>query len=252
MNDNEEHISEQEMVGDVKSCCGGGDCCGSGSEGGGKGWKTLICILVLLAAGAVLARSFIGKSDADGGQSPQAFAPIGMDNASDTSSPPSDTAKAEMPVATDSRIETPPVADDTKKQDIPAKAAPSLWKAELDSLASLNKGAANTDAVFILLSAKGPQDNQAITKEIDAAAQKITANGVRVSAFRLRQGAPEYAQLSKQISIPCVLAMVKGGGMSAVSGEISETKLVQAFVTASRPTSGCCPPGSGVTCPPQK
>jgi len=40
--------------------------------------------------------------------------------------------------------------------------------------------------------------------------------------------------------------MVKGRGMSAVSGEINETKLVQAFVTASRP-SGCGPAGCGPT-----
>jgi hypothetical protein len=252
MNDNEEHISDREMAGDVQPCCGGGDCCSSGSESGGKSWKTLICILVLLAAGAVLAHSFIEKSDTDGDQSKQGFAPIPMDNMSDTPSPPSDAVKAEIPVETDSRIETPPVADETIKQTIPAKAAPSLWKAELDSMASLNKMATNTDAVFILLTAKGPQDDQTITKEIDAAAKKIQANGVRVSAFRLSQAAPEYAQLAKQVSVPCVLAMVKGGGMSAVSGEISEAKLVQAFVAASRPSSGCCPPGSGVTCPPQK
>jgi len=217
------------MVDDVQSCCDGGDCCPSGPESGGKNWKTLICILVLLAAGVVLARSFIVKSDTDGDQSQQVFAPVLTDNMSDT----------------------PSVADDTKEQDIAGEAAPSLWRAELDSMASLNKVATNTDAVFILLSAKDQQDNQTITKEIDAAAQRIQANGVRVSAFRLRQGAPEYAQLSKQVSIPCVLAMVKGGGMSAVSGEISEAKLVQAFVTASRPTSGCCPPGSTAVCPPQ-
>jgi len=229
MNDDKEHISDREMVDDVQSCCDGGDCCPSGPESGGKNWKTLICILVLLAAGVVLARSFIVKSDTDGDQSQQVFAPVLTDNMSDT----------------------PSVADDTKEQDIAGEAAPSLWRAELDSMASLNKVATNTDAVFILLSAKDQQDNQTITKEIDAAAQRIQANGVRVSAFRLRQGAPEYAQLSKQVSIPCVLAMVKGGGMSAVSGEISEAKLVQAFVTASRPTSGCCPPGSTAVCPPQ-
>jgi len=229
MNDNEEHISDQEIVGEVQSCCDGGDCCPSGSQSGGKNWKALICILVLLAAGAVLARSFIGKSDADGDQSQQAFAPIRMDNMSDT----------------------PSVADETKKQDIPGEAAPSIWRAELDSMASLNKVATNTDAVFILLSAKDQQNSQTITKEIDAAAQRIQSSGVRVSAFRLMQAAPEYAQLASQVSVPCVLAMVKGGGMSAVSGEINEAKLVQAFVTASRPTSGCCPPGSTAVCPPQ-
>lgn len=251
MNDNEEHVSDQKIVGDVQSCCDGGDCSPSGSESWEKGWKTLIFILVLIAAGVVLAHSFIGKSDADDDQSQHVFAPILMDNMSDTPSPLKDAVKAEESVESDSQIETPPVADEAKKQEIPGKAAPSIWRGELDSLASLNKAATNTDAVFILLSAKDQQANQTITKEIDAAAQRIKSNGVRVSAFRLREAAPEYAQLARQVSIPCVLAMVKGGGMSAVSGQISEAKLVQAFVTASRPASGCCPPGS-TTCPPAK
>jgi hypothetical protein len=41
-----------------------------------------------------------------------------------------------------------------------------------------------------------------------------------------------------------VLAMVKGRGMSGVTGEINEAKLLQAFVAASRATSSCCPPGA--------
>ncbi len=217
MNDNKEHISDQEIVGDVQSCCDGSDCCPSGSESMGKSWKMVIFVLVVIAAGAVLANSLIRKSDAD--QSQQAFASIQIDNGSDTLSPP--------------------------------KAEPSLWRVELDSLASLNKVATNTDAIFILLAADDQQGNQNITRQIEAAAKTIKSNGVRVSAFRLRETAPEYAQLARQVSVPCVLAMVKGGGMSAVSGEISEAKLVQAFVTASRPTSGCCPPGSTI-CPPQK
>ena len=248
MNDNEEQVSGGENVGDVQPCCDGGDCCPSGSESGGKSWKALIVILMLIAAGIVIARSFAEKSDAD--QSQLAYAPILMDNTSDTPSSPGDEVKAETSVESDSLIETPPVADETEKQDIPVKADPSLWKAELDSLASLNTVAGDTDAVFILLSAKDQQDDQTITGEIDAAVQKIKSDSVRVSAFRLKQAAPDYAQLAKQFSVPCVLAMVKGGGMSAVSGEISEAKLVQAFVTASRPTAGCCPPGS-TDCPPQ-
>jgi hypothetical protein len=89
-----------------------------------------------------------------------------------------------------------------------------------------------------------------ITKEIEAAAKKIQSNGRRICAFRLKKDTPDYAQLAKQFSIPCVVAMVKGRGMSAVSGQINEAKLVGAFVTASRP-SGCCPSGAGQSaCPP--
>ncbi len=249
MNDNKEQVSGGENVDDEQPGCDGGDCCPSGSGSGGKSWKTVIVIVMLIAAGVVIARSFTRKSNAE--ESEQVFAPILMDCASDTPSSPGDAAKEEISAGSDSQIDTPGVANETNKQDIAVKADPSLWKAELDSLASLNTAAVDTDAVFILLSGKDQQDNEAITGEIDAAAQKIKSSSVRVSAFRLKEAAPDYGQLAKQFGVPCVLAMVKGGGMSAVSGEISEAKLVQAFVTASRPTAGCCPPGS-TTCPPQK
>jgi hypothetical protein len=111
--------------------------------------------------------------------------------------------------------------------------------------------AAEADAVFIFLAADDQQGNQAITKEIETAAKKIQSNGSRICAFRLKKDAPEYAQLAKRFSVPCVVAMVKGGGMSAVSGEINEAKLVRALVTASRPISGCCPSSAGPSsCPP--
>ena len=126
---------------------------------------------------------------------------------------------------------------------VSADPGPTLWGKLLNSLASLNKVAVDTDAVFILLAAEDQQGNQTITKEIEAAAKKIQSSGTRISAFTLKKGAPDYAQLAKQFSTPCVLAMVKGRGTSGVSGDITESKLIQAFVMASRVTSGCCPSG---------
>jgi hypothetical protein len=140
--------------------------------------------------------------------------------------------------------------DGATEAEVSNQPASSLWGKPLDSLASLGKVASDTDAVFIFLAAEDQQDMQPITRVIEAAAKTIQAGGTRISAFKLKQGAPNYANLTKQLSVPCVLAMVKGGGMSGVpADQITETKLVQAFVTASRPSSGCCPPGSGTTCP---
>ncbi|MHC4354853.1 MAG: hypothetical protein ACYS0H_19300, partial [Planctomycetota bacterium] len=66
----------------------------------------------------------------------------------------------------------------------------------------------------------------------------------RASAFRLKDGTAEYEDLAKQFSVPTVLAMVKGLGYSAVSEQITEANLLEAFVTASRAPSACCPPGT--------
>ena len=185
----------------------------------------------MLAAGVVLARSFIRKSDSATEQGQQSFAIIQPESGG--------------------YIDTPSIADGTTEAEVSNQPAPSLWGKPLDSLASLNNAASDTDAVFILLAAEDQQDMQPVTKEIEAAAKTIQAGGTSISAFRLMQGAPNYANLTKQLSVPCVLAMVKGCGVSGVpADQITETKLVQAFVTASRPASACCPPG--VSCEPTK
>ena len=231
MSYNKEQTNNQENTDNIQSCCGGGSCCSSGSDGRGRCWKMVVFILIVIAAGVVLTRSFLRKSNSDVGQSQQAFAPVQVESKSNG--------------------KIPPVMDNTTRQEASVKDVPLLWRTDLDSLASLNKVAADTDAVFVFLAAEDQQNNQNIISQVEAAAKTINADGIQVSAFKLNKTAPDYAQLAKQFPVPSVLAMVKGRGMSAVSGQINETKLVQAYVAASRPASGCCPSGAGSpACPP--
>jgi hypothetical protein len=243
----------QEVSDNSQACCpsgsAGGDCCPP-SSGSGKNWKMLVFILVVIAAGVVLARSVIRKSNSAAGQKQQSFAAIQPEVESVTPSPLAATANVETPAESKRSIENPSVVNAPTKAQVSDETAPSLWGKPLDSLASLSKVAAETDSVFILLAADDQQGNQTITNEIEAAAKKIQSNGIRISAFTLKKSAPNYAQLASQFPQPCVLAMVKGGGASGVSGEITEAKLIQAFVAASRPASACCP--SGVPCGPTK
>ncbi|MHC4556836.1 MAG: hypothetical protein ACYTFW_10615 [Planctomycetota bacterium] len=251
MNDDKKQAGSQESSSDLQPCCDGGSCCPSGSDSGGKNWKIVVFILIVIAAGAVLARSIIRKSDSATEQGQGTFAAIQPDLRLDTPSPLSSEATTQDLTAQKGNAETPAVANEKTEEDVPDKASSALWGPELDSLASLGKVAADTDAVFILLAADNQETCQAVTKQIEAAAKTIQSNGVRISAFRLKQGAPNYANLTEQLSVPCVLAMVKGGGLNGVSADqITETKLVQAFVAASRPASSCCP--SGVSCGPTK
>jgi hypothetical protein len=226
MNDHEEHVVKEEKTDEPKPCCSGGDCCPSGSAGA-KRWNTVLFALVVIGAGVVLANSLIRNSKAD--KPAQAFA---LPKVEAESNPPSPSMTGTADPAKDQKTTSP------------------LWQVELDSLASLNQVATDADAVFVFLTAPDQEDSQAMTGEIEAAAQKIQAKGTQVAAFRLKHTAPEYAQFAAQVSVPCVLALVKGGGMDAVSGEISEARLMQAFVAASRPASACCAPGE--TCSPQQ
>jgi len=251
MNDEKEKVSNQEESSNSQPCCEGGSCCPSGSNGAGNKWKIVVSVLIVVAAGAVLARSIIRKSDASAEQGQNTFAAIQPMGIQDVS-PPKTEANPQDATAAEADAESPEVANAKIKQDedVPVKASPALWRPELDSIASLGKAAADTDAVFILLTADNQQSNQAAITQIETAAKIIQSGGTRISAFKLNQGAPNYENLKKQLSVPCVLAMVKGGGLSGVSADkINETNLVQAFVAASRPSSGCCPAGSGATCP---
>jgi len=250
MNDDKEKADSREESSDLQPCCDGGSCCPSGSDDAGKKLKIVISILIVVAAGAVLARSIIKKSGNSTEQGQDTFATIQPDLRLDIASPPSSETTKQNLTASNDIAETPELTNEKTEEDVLDKVTSALWRPELDSIASLGKVAADTDAVFILLTADDQQSNQAAIKHIEAAAKTIQAGGTRISAFRLKQDAPNYANLKEQLSVPCVLAMVKGGGLSPVpAAQITEAKLVQAFVAASRPSSGCCPPGSGATCP---
>lgn len=227
----------------------GGGCCSPASSKN-QNWKMLVFIFIVVIAGLVLARSIIRKSDSVTEQGQSTFASVQPDIRLNTPSQLSAEAKTKDATSEKGDAETSVVTNEKIKEDVSIKVSPELWGPELDSLASLNKVASDFDAVFILLTANNQESSQAAAKEIEAAARTVQSGGVRISAFRLSQGAPNYVNLTNQLSTPSVLAMVKGGGLSGVpAGQINESKLVQAYVAASRPSSGCCPPGSGATCP---
>ncbi|MFC1453152.1 hypothetical protein ACFLSJ_07420 [Verrucomicrobiota bacterium] len=182
----------------------------------------LVCLLVGLAAAAVLARGFMKKAGAGNDDYQQSFStalPI-----------------VQAGVATpESRAAEGAEREETKS---------TLWGSPLDSLASLNKVASEKDAVFVFLPAGSDEEVKTIKEQIEAAARKAISRGTTMAAFTLDKNARDYAQTSDQVPAPCVLTMVKGGGMSVVARDITEAKLLQALVAASRP-SGCGPSACG-------
>jgi len=222
-NDNSSRSGDQSPE-DSQGCCpstfGGGGCCSSGSNGIPQKWRALIFFFVLAAAAIVLANSLMKKSKAAAEQSQYSF----------------------PAVATGQTVPSQSVGIKIEKAADGAEAA--LWGPELDSLAALDEVATKMDAVFIQICGQNQQDAQAVIGEIEGATKKIRSRGNRASAFRLKNDTVEYQDLAEQFSVPTVLAMVKGLGYSAVSEQITETNLLEAFVTASRTPSGCCPPGT--------
>ena len=112
---------------------------------------------------------------------------------------------------------------------------------EIDTLADLNTMAVATDVVFVYL--PGTSGEPPIA-QIKSVARTIGTQGNSVGIFTLKMTAPEYKSITAQVHVPCVLVMVKGCDAIPISGEITEVKLLQGFITAST-TASCGPSGCG-------
>jgi hypothetical protein len=124
-----------------------------------------------------------------------------------------------------------------------AEATEASVGTSIASLSDLNTVAVANDAVFVYVPGRdGPSGNPPSAAMRDTAG-RMAAQGHKIGLFTLETGSRDYEQLAAQMSMPGVLAIVKGRGMSVVSGEITETKLIQGFVAAGNcGPAGCCPP----------
>jgi len=206
----------------AESASGCGPGCNCGATGISTKGKTIICLVIAIAAVVVLAHSVMQKTETGIDQGQNAFA---------------------TKITAVEKTSTPVTAGKANETD---QAKSSLWSKPLESLASLDEVAAQKDAVYVYLPIKGQGLNDSVKKEIEVAAGKAQSGGTTMALYTLDDGSTDYAEVTRQVSTPCVLAMVKGGGMSVVSGNISEGNLLQGLVAASRP-SGC---GPGSNCGP--
>ncbi len=203
--------NDNERLGDnVKSLelrpetCGAGCGC-HGSERAGK-IRWIAGAIVLVAAGILVARAVVKDRNTMPASAPTGFAAL----------PAQEEAFA------------PAAKTDTIR--------------EIAALSELNTLAADTSGVFVFLPAKNAPKIMAPVTSMQSATRTIESQSqIKMGIFTLKADSPDYARVAAQMEIPGVLAMVKGGGMSSVSGEITEAKLIQAFLGAS--SMGAC--GSG-------
>lgn len=197
--------------------CGPGCACGAPRPGGYV--RMVVGIVVLVVAGVLVGRAVMkDNGSASASAAPASFAAL-------------PAAVATAPEATAVK----PATEDRLK--------------ELESLSDLNTAAGDSFGVFVFLPGKGGTVSNAPITEMRSAARTIEPQlrGGKIGMFALKAGSPDYEQLTTQMAVPGVLAMVKGGGMSAASGDITEAKLVQALVAAS--SAGGCGAGGGGCAP---
>lgn len=116
---------------------------------------------------------------------------------------------------------------------------------DLESLAALNKVALSQDAVFIFVPASSNMlADDKTSAAVLAAERTLITNKIVLGLYTLQTNSPNYSAIAAQVQAPAILVACKGKGMAAVSGEITENKLLQAFTASSR-AGGCGPSGCG-------
>ena len=222
-NENMKPESNTDLLKQKAAGCDAGCGCHTTSTPGKNRW--VIGVIVLVAAGALVARAVIKNDGASTKATPPAFATL-----------------ATLP--------TP--ASDSGSATNSGAAAPTTEKIlePIGSFSDLNALVVKPDAVFVYLPGKEETSATPPLKALQDAALSIERNGGQTCRlFILKAGAPDYDQIAGKITFPGVLAAVKGRGMSAVSGDITESKLVQGFVAAS--SAGGCGPSAGAGCCPK-
>ncbi len=211
--------------GNETAVCGPG--CGCGTPSSGRQTKIVVSLIVLLAvAGIFLYKALAAK-----------------DSASNNTAAKNGSAFA--------FAQPPPSATPGANSQSSGAATPDAAKAgqkvgeNLESLSALNKVAVNQDAVFVFIPA--PRNDLADDKTnaaVLAAQRTLKSSKITLGLYTLPNSAPDYSTISAQVQTPAILVASKGKGMAAVSGDVTEEKLLQAFMASSK-AGGCGPSGCG-------
>lgn len=219
--------------------CGPG--CGCHAGGSSNRMRWIVGVIIILAAGALVARAMIKNNSAPTAKAAPVFA--SLPTAGQASAPGAGAVPA---TSAPSQAEGPSsrLPGDAATNEALA-ASDTVTVKEIGALSELNTVAADTGGVFIFLAGKNEPPIKAPLAQMRSAAKMIEAQGQKVGIFTLKTDSRDYAQVAMQVAVPCVIAMIKGRGMVPVAGEITESKLIQGFVAASSAGGGCGPSGCG-------
>jgi hypothetical protein len=119
-----------------------------------------------------------------------------------------------------------------------------LWAQELNTIFT------DHNLIFVILPGNDTNLNNTLANRISDATAKIEARHTSVGTFTLNASDPEFSVTTERLAItqlPAVLAISTTGNGAIITGDITEGKLLQTYVTISQPvcapgsSSGCCP-----------
>lgn len=116
----------------------------------------------------------------------------------------------------------------------------------ISAIADLNTVADKLNIVFLVIPSK---DNAPTSKEtgvvLASVERTLNSKGLSTGIFTLQATSTDYPDVAAKVTPPGIAVLSKAGGIGFVSGGISESNLMQAYVASTR-TGGCGPGG----CPP--
>jgi hypothetical protein len=219
--DGKQPENEQPAKQEGSTCCGPGCGCEAGAKSSNARW--VIGVAVLVIAGLLVVRGMV-RNDKGGATAAAGF--VNPVAAEVTSSGTGTNGEAVVVVEEEKTV-----------------------GATLGAFSELNTAAAKTDAVFVFIPGNDESTSNTPAAAMRAAARTIEAKGSKCALYTLKAGSADYEKIAKQVQVPAVLALVKGRGMTAVSGEVTEAKLLQGYVGAC--SSGGCGPSAGAGCCPK-
>ncbi len=121
--------------------------------------------------------------------------------------------------------------------------SPELVGTSIRALSELDTQAREMNAVFVFIPAKGVAPTASTLAAIKGAKQSLEIRfDIKIGLFTLIPGSRDYEEMAAQISVPGLVPIVKTGAKKPISGDLTESKIVDAFMVAVA-TGGCCPLG---------
>lgn len=224
-------------VGSENATAGCGPVCKCGTASSGRPIKTVLHLIVILVVVVMFsyrapkkAWNFDGWTDATGFASAPAAFPAGSDTGSRSALETEENGAAQT---------VAPAKHPTKIRGSDSTTTGQKIGEDLESLDALNEIALNQDAVLILIpSGAGETADKPTRAAMRAAQETLNRRKLAVGTYTLRANSPNYAGISARLPVPAVLVGSRGRGVAAVSGEITETRLLQALAACS--SGGCC------------
>ena len=125
--------------------------------------------------------------------------------------------------------------------------ATSTGIGELNWVKDISQKFINSDFIFVIL--PGSADaTKTLDQTVAGTLEKIRGDGAVADVYTLSAQDPEFQVTSDRLKIskfPAVLLFASTGNGAIITGDITETKLLQAYLTVQQAcvpgNSGCCP-----------